>query len=227
MMICICGVCIPLSSLWPLLLLVLQPVYNFLRSLVFGPEPQPEKAKKEAVNNDTSYAKSVGAAEACCTGTESKIASASCCTTGESVSDGGSSPAKHTGSSECAAAAGPRLVEVSEDDGGDSSIDAIKRSPRGALVRFTAPWCKPCKRIEPHFFALAEAYPEVTFATVDVDKTPEVGTDHGVMMLPAFHFYRAGELLGQAKGEAKDGLSDLMRTHTGPPAQPPAASDDK
>jgi thioredoxin 1 len=214
MMICICGVCIPLTSLWPLLLVVLQPVYNFLRSLVLGKEP--EKPKKEAIHNNSTATKS-GAEKACCASAESKCASASL-TTGESTSDGSISPAKRT-STDGGAAVGPRFVEVSEEEGGDDSIDAIKRSPRGALVRFTAPWCKPCKRIEPHFFALAEAYPEVTFATVDVDKTPEVGTDHGVMMLPAFHFYRAGELLGQAKGEARDGLTELLRAHAGPAAQ--------
>ena len=37
-LLCICGVCIPYSALWPLLLLILKPIYDYFQKL-FGKTP--------------------------------------------------------------------------------------------------------------------------------------------------------------------------------------------
>ncbi|CAM9133859.1 unnamed protein product, partial [Ectocarpus fasciculatus] len=86
----------------------------------------------------------------------------------------------------------------------------IKASKNGAIVRFTASWCKPCKQVAPFFNELSKQYKDVIFATVDVDENSEIAADHGVIALPAFHFYRDGEVLGTTKGSKEEAIQDLL-----------------
>merc|ERR1711937_295368 len=58
------------------------------------------------------------------------------------------------------------------------------------VVRFFAPWCKACKKVEPLFFHMATKYPNVVF--VDVPITAENTNLHqalGVPTLPYGHIY--------------------------------------
>lgn len=52
------------------------------------------------------------------------------------------------------------------------------------VVRFTADWCGPCKRFAPHFNAAAEKRPDVAWAVVDVDKSPDLTEQFGVLGIP-------------------------------------------
>lgn len=72
----------------------------------------------------------------------------------------------------------------------------LKSKDKKALivVSFCADWCGPCKRIAPKINELARQMPHVTFAKVDVDKSPELGEYCAVDQLPTFHFYRDRKL---------------------------------
>jgi thioredoxin 1 len=94
------------------------------------------------------------------------------------------------------------------------SFSELKETANGLVVKFTATWCKPCKRIEPHFKALSKDYSSVIFATVDVDECAEIAADHGVVGLPAFHFYKCGQLLGKVTGDNEKSLTELVQLHS-------------
>ena len=94
------------------------------------------------------------------------------------------------------------------------SFSELKESANGVVVKFTAAWCKPCKRIEPHFKTLSKEYSSVIFATVDVDECAEIAADHGVVGLPAFHFYKCGALLGKITGDNEQSLTELVQLHS-------------
>jgi thioredoxin 1 len=52
-----------------------------------------------------------------------------------------------------------------------------------AILQFTATWCAPCKAAKPHLEEAARAA-EVTYAQVDVETYPEVGSLYGIRSVP-------------------------------------------
>jgi len=63
------------------------------------------------------------------------------------------------------------------------------------LVDFWAPWCRPCKALEP---ILAELPVEV--ARVNIDEEPGLGSRFGVLSIPTVVLFAGGEALGSVVG---------------------------
>ena len=52
----------------------------------------------------------------------------------------------------------------------------VLQSGRPVIVDFWAPWCGPCKAIEPSLVAIAEASGQVELVRVDIDANPETAS---------------------------------------------------
>lgn len=61
------------------------------------------------------------------------------------------------------------------------------------VIRFTAPWCGPCRQLAPHIEKVAEKRPETTFVYVDVDKAPWAVVEFGIQSVPQVVLYRDGD----------------------------------
>ena len=68
----------------------------------------------------------------------------------------------------------------------------VLRSERPVIVDFTAPWCGPCRTIEP---ALEELASEsgVALVALDVDRNPGTAARYGVLSLPTVILFASGE----------------------------------
>lgn len=66
------------------------------------------------------------------------------------------------------------------------------------VVDFSAlAWCVPCKRLHPHFEAVAEKMDDVTFLLVDVDTaSAELLELHSVSGVPSVLAFKDGEQVG-------------------------------
>ncbi len=83
----------------------------------------------------------------------------------------------------------------------DDFKSQVLESPKPALVEFGAPWCGPCKMLEPVLKDLSETYAgQVDFFTVDVDQNPELVMEYGVMSVPTMILFRNGEPVHQVMG---------------------------
>lgn len=61
------------------------------------------------------------------------------------------------------------------------------------IVKFTAEWCGPCKKIAPLFQTLAtENGTVVNFIEVDIDPTPKIASYESIQSVPQFLFYNRG-----------------------------------
>ncbi len=69
------------------------------------------------------------------------------------------------------------------------------------LVDFTAPWCRPCRAIEPHLEGLAREHEgKLRLVRVDVDSNLGVPSRYGVLSLPTVILFEAGEVRSTVVG---------------------------
>ena len=62
------------------------------------------------------------------------------------------------------------------------------------LVDFYAPWCAPCRALEPELDQFSEEYPEqITAYSVNTDADPELAQKYDVKNLPCVLLFRNGK----------------------------------
>ncbi len=78
----------------------------------------------------------------------------------------------------------------------DVTFDAeVLGSPVPVVVDFWAPWCGPCRVLNPVLDELADAYAgRVSFVAVNADENPGLVERFGIVSLPTLQFYAGGEL---------------------------------
>lgn len=80
-------------------------------------------------------------------------------------------------------------------DATDATFDAeVLGSDVPVLVEFTAPWCRPCRVIEPFLADLEREHDgRVRLVRLDIDANLGVPARYGVLALPTVMLFVAGE----------------------------------
>ena len=73
--------------------------------------------------------------------------------------------------------------------------DAVAGGP--LIVDFWAPWCKPCKAIEP---VLEQLESRVPVARLNIDDHPEIASRYDVLAIPTVMLFDDGKSLGTIHG---------------------------
>ena len=76
----------------------------------------------------------------------------------------------------------------------DETFEAeVLHAGRPVVVDFWAPWCGPCKAIEPALVELADATDKVDFVKMDIEENPRTADAYGVLSLPTVMLFDDGE----------------------------------
>jgi thioredoxin 1 len=76
----------------------------------------------------------------------------------------------------------------------DDTFDTdVLGAGKPVVVDFWAPWCGPCKAIEPALEELAGANAGVEFVKLDIDENPRTASRFGVLSIPTVMLFEGGE----------------------------------
>jgi thioredoxin 1 len=76
----------------------------------------------------------------------------------------------------------------------DTFESEVLQAGKAVVVDFWAPWCGPCKAIEPALDELAATSANVEFVKLDIDENPRTADTYGVLSLPTVMLFAGGEL---------------------------------
>jgi len=79
--------------------------------------------------------------------------------------------------------------------------DVVLANDNLVLVDFSAPWCGPCKVVDPIIDELAREYSgRVTFAKVNIDENQKIAVRYSVQSLPTMLIFKNGQPFSQING---------------------------
>ncbi len=90
------------------------------------------------------------------------------------------------------------VVHATDED----FVEQVERRPGVTIVDFWAPWCGPCRMMEPILDEIAIEHVEegVTVVKVNADVAPDSTDRFGIRSIPTLIFFKDGEPLFEMVG---------------------------
>jgi thioredoxin 1 len=76
----------------------------------------------------------------------------------------------------------------------------VLEGDKPVLVDFWAPWCGPCRIVQPHLEELAGEREDLRIVKLNVDDNPQTAARYGVMSIPTLLLFKQGQVAHQIIG---------------------------
>ncbi|TDT30988.1 thioredoxin family protein [Naumannella halotolerans] len=100
----------------------------------------------------------------------------------------------------------------------DQTFDAeVLRAARPVLVEYWAPWCRPCRQLEPILVELANRFADrMDFVRIDTAENPIAPADQQVLHLPTVQIFADGQPVHTFRGsKPKNTMRDAIEATLG------------
>jgi thioredoxin 1 len=99
------------------------------------------------------------------------------------------------------------LVQVSDAN----FSETVEGSGKPFIVDFWAPWCGPCRMMEPVLHEVAAEYDTVTVGKLNVDENPGIATRFDILSIPTLLVFKDGQVVKKIVGaKSKKQLIDEL-----------------
>ncbi len=89
-------------------------------------------------------------------------------------------------------------------------MEVSKMKP--VIIKYTATWCGPCKKIKPFYKKLAQDYPEIQFVEIDIDRFDKISRN--IEIVPTYLVYKDGQIVKKRKGSDEDKLEKIVKYYS-------------
>jgi thioredoxin 1 len=73
-----------------------------------------------------------------------------------------------------------------------------------SVIKFSAQWCGPCKRLAPIYDSIKAAAKDVDFKEIDIDDSPAMAAQYNIMSIPTLVFEKDGVEISRLVGLVKE-----------------------
>ena len=80
------------------------------------------------------------------------------------------------------------------------NFEQIKQSEKPVLLDFYADWCGPCRMVSPIIEEIARENEQYLIAKINVDQSPELAMQFGIVSIPTLIVMKGGEVVQQVAG---------------------------
>ena len=104
------------------------------------------------------------------------------------------------------------VTNITDEEQWEAILLCSKARP--IVVKMTASWCAPCKRIDPSYVLLARKHAkDMKFYRIDVDELEDVSESLEVDLMPSFLLFKDGKEIQRVKGANVRELEDMVANH--------------
>ena len=104
------------------------------------------------------------------------------------------------------------VTNITDEEQWEAILLSSKARP--IVVKMTASWCAPCKRIDPSYVLLARKHAkDMNFYRTDVDELEDVSESLEVDLMPSFLLFKDGKEIQRVKGANVRELEDMVANH--------------